>query len=90
MKYTHLLSKLLVSGLFVTSVASAANTEKQIVFGQLQDYMESAPFADGVITSQQLKALKDPVLIVDTRAAESYQANHIPNAINIDWRFVLS
>jgi len=81
---------LTLSSIGCASVASAANTDQQIVFGQLQDYMESAPFADGVITSSQLKALKEPVLIVDTRAVESYQASHIPNAINIDWRFVLS
>lgn len=66
-----------------------ANTDK-LVFEHLQDYMESAPFADGVITSAQLKALSVKPLVVDTRAAEAFAKDHISGAINIDWRFVLS
>jgi len=60
------------------------------VFNQLQDYMESAPFADGVITSAQLRSLVDKPLIVDMRPEEAYQQSHIAGAIHIDWRFVLS
>ena len=72
------------------NVVSAQNNQEKIVFEHLQDYMESAPFADGVITATQLKGLASKPLIVDTRPAEAYAKDHIAGAINIDWRFVLS
>lgn len=87
---THLKGMLTIFAALMLSGVQAAESPSQVVFTQLQDYMESAPFADGVITAAQLKAFNGNVLIVDTRLEESFKASHIPNSINIDWRFVLS
>jgi len=75
---------------FVSTETMAQSTNDKVIFEHLQDYMEAAPFADGVITAAQLKGLTAKPLIVDTRPAEAYAKDHIAGAINIDWRFVLS
>jgi rhodanese-related sulfurtransferase len=74
----------------VSTGVMAQNSNDKVIFEHLQDYMEAAPFADGVITAAQLKGLTPKPLIVDMRPAEAYAKDHIAGAINIDWRFVLS
>lgn len=56
----------------------------------LQDYMEVAAFADGVITAQELKEQLNNAFIIDARQENDYANYHIPGAVNIDWRFVIS
>ncbi|WP_234968943.1 rhodanese-like domain-containing protein [Thiomicrospira sp. ALE5] len=58
----------------------------------LQDYMEMAAFGDGVITADQLRAMmnEQEIFIIDARMEQDYNQSHIPGAVNIDWRFVLS
>jgi rhodanese-related sulfurtransferase len=85
-----IVSKVVLASLVLSGVAMAHQSNDKLVFEHLQDYMEVAPFADGVITAAQLKGLTPKPLIVDTRPAESYEKDHIAGAINIDWRFVLS
>jgi rhodanese-related sulfurtransferase len=90
MFYQWSLSLFIFLAFTFSGLSLAQDKAEKIVFEQLQDYMESAPFADGVITTAQLKALKPQPVIVDTRSAEAYAKDHIAGAINIDWRFVLS
>lgn len=56
----------------------------------LQDYMEVAAFADGVITAEELKEQLNEVFIIDTRLEADYAKNHIPGAVNIDWRYIIA
>ncbi|WP_239232366.1 rhodanese-like domain-containing protein [Thiomicrospira aerophila] len=79
-----------VVALGVTQPAKAVDQDDLIAV--LQDYMEMAAFGDGVITADQLKAMmnEQEVFIIDARQEQDYNQSHIPGAVNIDWRFVLS
>jgi rhodanese-related sulfurtransferase len=54
--------------------------------------MEMAAFGDGVITADQLKAMmnEQEIFIIDARQEQDFNQSHIPGAVNIDWRYVLS
>jgi len=80
------LSVLFIHGLLVTQIAKAEDNAE--LKEQLQEYLDFADFADGVITPQVLSQLED-TLIVDTRTEENYKAAHIPNSIHIEWRSLL-
>jgi rhodanese-related sulfurtransferase len=57
----------------------------------LQDYAEFAEYSDGSITRAQLESIKSGnIQYIDTRNKGQYEAGHIPNAINIEWREILS
>jgi rhodanese-related sulfurtransferase len=70
--------------------SQAIAVERNDLIATLQDYMEMAPFGDGVIMPAQLAEMKNEVILVDARQAADYAKHHIPGAINIDWRFVMS
>lgn len=72
----------------LTSTAWAMDREDLII--ALQDYMEMAPFGDGVILASQLAEMKNEVVLVDARQPQDFAHNPIEGAINIDWRYVLS
>lgn len=80
---------LLFAALFIFS-SHALAVERNDLIATLQDYMEMAPFGDGVIMPAQLAEMKNEVILVDARQAADYAKHHIPGAINIDWRFVMS
>ena len=57
----------------------------------LQDYAEFAEYSDGSITRAQLESIKSGnIQYIDTRNKGQYEAGHIPSAINIEWREILS
>ena len=78
----------LSTSIVLTSSAWAIDREDLMI--ALQDYMEMAPFGDGVILAAQLAEMKNEVVLVDARQAQDFANNPIDGAINIDWRFVLS
>lgn len=90
MQLGFIINMVALVSLVMSGSVMAQQSNDKLIFEHLQDYMEAAPFADGVITAAQLKGLTAKPLIVDTRPAEVYAKDHIAGAINIDWRFVLS
>lgn len=90
--------KALIKPLLAASVMSLAFTQPAKAMDQddliavLQDYMEMAAFGDGVITADQLKAMmnEQEIFIIDARQEQDFNQSHIPGAVNIDWRYVLS
>ncbi|MBT3197063.1 MAG: rhodanese-like domain-containing protein [Gammaproteobacteria bacterium] len=57
----------------------------------LEEYMAFAPYAAGAISSEQLEHEGyRKFFIVDTRNQGQYQQGHLPGAINIEWREILS
>lgn len=80
---------LLFCALFMFSNYAIA-VDRSDLIATLQDYMEMAAFGDGVIMPAQLAEMKNDAILVDTRQAADYAKHHIPGAINIDWRFVMS
>jgi rhodanese-related sulfurtransferase len=90
--------KALIKPLLAASVISLALTQPVKAVDQddliavLQDYMEMAAFGDGVITVDQLKAMmnEQEIFLIDARQEADFNQSHIPGAVNIDWRYVLS
>ncbi|AEG31207.1 rhodanese-like domain-containing protein [Thiomicrospira cyclica] len=90
--------KAIIKPLLAASVMSLALTQpvKAVdhddLIAVLQDYMEMAAFGDGVITADQLKAMmnEQEIFIIDARQEQDFNQSHIPGAVNIDWRYVLS
>lgn len=57
----------------------------------IQEYLEFAEYAEGSISTEQLASIEqDKIFFVDTRNKGQYDAGHIPGAVNIEWRQVLS
>ncbi|SFR60116.1 Rhodanese-related sulfurtransferase [Thiomicrospira sp. ALE5] len=88
-----LIKPLLLASMVSFSIAQPAKAvDLDDLTAVLQDYMEMAAFGDGVITADQLRAMmnEQEIFIIDARMEQDYNQSHIPGAVNIDWRFVLS
>jgi rhodanese-related sulfurtransferase len=57
----------------------------------MEDYLELVDYMGGTILPRQIarEDWKD-FYVIDARDAEQYQKEHIPGAVNIDWRQVLA
>ncbi len=56
----------------------------------MQDYMMFSEYEAGIILPQQIdQQVFETALFIDTRSADQFAANHIPGAVNIEWRQVL-
>ena len=57
----------------------------------MQEYMDFAEYADGSISTEQLTSINQgDVIFIDARNKGQYQKGHIPGAINIEWRQILT
>ena len=80
---------LLSAALLVSTTQLMA--EENPAIEPMQEYLEFAAFSGGAITKQQLANFdsKD-IQYIDTRKAAQFEGSHIPDAINIDWREILT
>ncbi len=66
-------------------------THDEDAIDALQEYMEFASYSAGAISPEQLEHEGyGDFYIIDTRNAGQYGAGHLPNAINIEWRDILT
>jgi rhodanese-related sulfurtransferase len=57
----------------------------------MQEYLEFADYQGGTILPEQIPAEDwKGIYIIDARDAEQFRKEHIPGAVNIDWREVLA
>lgn len=64
---------------------------KALVADEMSAYMEFADYAGGTIFPEQIpKAEYAKMIIIDTRDPGQFGKDHIPGAINIEWRQVLA
>lgn len=60
------------------------NTE---VVKAIEEYMEFSEYGSSIIFAEQIPAPEWPkIVVLDARDAEQYARNHIPGAVNIEWR----
>jgi rhodanese-related sulfurtransferase len=53
----------------------------------IQEYLEFAEYGSSIISPEQIPAEDWPkILVIDSRDAAQFEADHIPGAINIEWR----
>ncbi|MFA9273795.1 MAG: rhodanese-like domain-containing protein [Candidatus Aquirickettsiella gammari] len=64
---------------------------KKILTDEMEAYLEFVEYGGGVIFAEQIP--KDDwkkFVVIDARDAKQFSKNHIPGAINIEWRQVLA
>lgn len=80
------------AGLFLGTLglAAAAHAESGAVESALADHFAFVSYSDGSVRPEQITPdLWERFVIVDTRDADQYEADHIPGAIHVEWRTVL-
>jgi rhodanese-related sulfurtransferase len=76
----------LLAGLVVVGAPARAE-DNPVVVDALSGYMDFAEYGSSLIWPEQIPADDwKKVFIVDARDATQYAKEHIPGAVNIDWR----
>jgi 3-mercaptopyruvate sulfurtransferase SseA len=53
----------------------------------MEEYLELTEYGSSVILPEQIPAEDWPdILVIDARDAAQFEADHIPGAVNIEWR----
>jgi rhodanese-related sulfurtransferase len=53
----------------------------------IEEYLEFTEYGSSIISPEQIPAEDWPnILVIDARDATQFEADHIPGAINIEWR----
>ena len=86
LKFLSTLPLLVLILLLIFTKLSLANSLEA-----MQEYMDFAEYADGSISTEQLTSInQEDVIFIDARNRGQYQKGHIPGAINIEWRQILT
>ncbi|MBK5965151.1 sulfurtransferase [Thiocystis minor] len=57
----------------------------------IEEHLEFAEYGSSIILPEQIPAEDWPnLLVIDARDAEQFAADHIPGAVNIEWRKVVA
>lgn len=57
----------------------------------IQEYLDFAEYSEGSISTEQLASIDyKNIFFVDVRSKRDYDRGHIPDAVNIEWREILS
>lgn len=86
------MKQLLCAALVSCCVCIPASADDKVKLAdELSSYLEFVDYGGGTIFAEQIpKSEYDKMLIIDARDAGQYAKDHLPNAINIEWRQVLS
>ena len=80
----------LLLGLLVHGAAGAADTKAAAV-EEMTAYLEFVDYGGGAIFAEQIPRVEYArMLVIDTRDAQQFAKEHIPGAINIEWRQVMA
>ena len=75
--------------LLLAHAAQADN--KAIVTDEMEAYLEFVDYGGGVIFAEQIpKDEWSKMMVIDARDAAQYAKEHIPGAVNIEWRQVIA
>jgi rhodanese-related sulfurtransferase len=57
----------------------------------IEEYLEFTEYGSSIILPEQIPAEDWPnILVIDARDASQFEADHIPGAVNIEWREVVA
>lgn len=86
----HLISALIVVTCSFLTMSAASFAADNAAVNAMEEYFEFSEYGGATILPEQIPAEDwKKILVIDTRDAEQYQSEHIPGAINIEWRQVL-
>lgn len=84
------LRTLTLSLVLLLPVAAAAEPNP-VVLGAVEEYLDFSEYGSSLIWPEQIPAEDwKKIVIIDTRDAEQFAKDHIPGAINIEWRKVIA
>ena len=77
--------------LLLLSVSSLSSADEEAAMEHIQSFLDFATYNEGAVTKEQLASTDiSKIQFIDARPAEQYAKSHIPDAINIDWREILT
>ena len=73
------------------AISSAMANDKAKIIDELSGYLEFVDYGGGTIFPEQIpKGEYAKMMVIDARDAAQYAKEHIPGAVNIEWRQVLA
>lgn len=76
---------------FLPLAGAVAEEANPVVLDAMSGYLDFAEYGSSLIWPAQIPAQDwSRIFLVDARDAAQYEAEHIPGAINIEWRQVLA
>ncbi len=86
------MKKLLCTAMIILLAASpAVANDKAKLMDELSGYLEFVDYGGGTIFAEQIpKSEYSKMMIIDARDATQFAKEHIPGAVNIEWRQVLT
>jgi rhodanese-related sulfurtransferase len=86
-----LTTKLFLTTLLLSPGALLYAEADPVVSDALQEYFDFVDYGAGQITAEQIPATDyEKFYILDVRDAEQFAKQHIPGAVNIEWRQVFA
>lgn len=77
---------LIATAVLMWSAACVA-AEKPAVVEALTEYMDFSDYGSSLILPEQIPAEEWPkIMVIDARDAKQFDREHIPGAVNIEWR----
>lgn len=86
------MKKLLCTAMVILlAAAPAVANDKAKLMEELSGYLEFVDYGGGTIFAEQIpKSEYSKMMIIDARDAAQFAKEHIPGAVNIEWRQVLA
>jgi rhodanese-related sulfurtransferase len=90
MKSTHLIFSFIFAAIAALSVPATAFAEDKAAISAMEAYFDFSEYESGTILPEQIHADDwKKFYVIDARDAEQFKNDHIPGAVNIEWRKVL-
>ena len=91
MEYANMKKLISTAMVVLLAAAPAVATEKAKLIDELSGYLEFVDYGGGTIFAEQIpKSEYSKMMIIDARDASQFAKEHIPGAVNIEWRQVLA
>lgn len=91
MEYATMKKLLCTAMVILLAAAPAVANDKAKLMDELSGYLEFVDYGGGTIFAEQIpKSEYSKMMIIDARDAAQFAKEHIPGAVNIEWRQVLA
>ena len=91
MEYATVKKLLCTAMVILLAAAPAVANDKAKLMDELSGYLEFVDYGGGTIFAEQIpKSEYSKMMIIDARDAAQFAKEHIPGAVNIEWRQVLA
>jgi rhodanese-related sulfurtransferase len=91
MEYSTMKRMLCTAMIILLAASPAVANDKAKLMDELSGYLEFVDYGGGTIFAEQIpKSEYSKMMIIDARDAAQFAKEHIPGAVNIEWRQVLA